>query len=90
MTQAPGPVASEITRRLMSAFAPQQLEVINDSEQHRGHGGHREGIETHLTIIMASPHLAGLSRLQRQRAVLGELADLMDNPIHALSLKLST
>lgn len=89
MTTAPGPVAREITRRLAEAFAPTQLQVLDDSHQHRGHGGYREGVETHLTVIMAAAALAPLSRVARQRAVLDLLADLMDNPIHALSLKLS-
>jgi BolA family transcriptional regulator, general stress-responsive regulator len=89
MTDAIGPVAREIAQRLTNAFAPRSLQVIDDSHQHRGHGGHREGIETHLTVIMAAEQLAPLSRVARQRAVLDALADLMDNPVHALSLKLS-
>ena len=84
-----GPVAREITRRLEAAFSPEQLQVIDESGQHRGHGGYREGIETHLKIVMAAASLAAKSRLERQRSVNVLLADLMGNPIHALSLKLS-
>lgn len=84
------PVANEIHRRLAEAFQPLALEVIDNSEQHRGHGGHREGVETHFTVNLTSTVFAGKSRVARQRLVYNALADLMDNPIHALSLKLDT
>ena len=83
-----GPVAAEIVRRLTAAFAPGVLEVRDDSHRHAGHGGYRAGVETHLHIRMTAAVFAGQSRLARQRAVLAQLADLMDNPIHALSLEL--
>ena len=83
-----GPVAAEISRRLTDALAPVQLDVLDDSAGHRGHAGHREGVETHLTVRMTSAAFNGLGRVARQRMVYGLLADLMENPIHALSLDL--
>jgi BolA family transcriptional regulator, general stress-responsive regulator len=82
------PVAAEITRRVQAAMAPAQLEVIDDSDKHRGHGGHREGVETHLTLRITAAAFNGKSRVARQRMVYDLLRDLMDNPIHALSLDL--
>jgi BolA family transcriptional regulator, general stress-responsive regulator len=82
------PVATEITRRITEAFAPQQLEVIDDSNAHRGHGGHREGVETHLTLRITAAVFNGKGRVERQRLVYDLLRDMMDNPIHALSLDL--
>jgi BolA family transcriptional regulator, general stress-responsive regulator len=84
----PHPIASEITRRVTTAFAPTHLEVIDDSDKHRGHGGHREGVETHLTLRITSAAFVGKGRVERQRLVYDLLRDLMDNPIHALSLDL--
>jgi BolA protein len=39
-------VAQEIRDRLQAAFAPDRLDVVDDSESHRGHAGWREGGET--------------------------------------------
>ena len=70
-----GPVAAEITKRLTEALSPTQLAVIDDSEKHRGHGGYNErGGESHFTVEIESPAFAGLSRVQRQRAVNHALA----------------
>ncbi len=82
------PVATEIIRRATAAFAPVHLEVQDDSNTHRGHGGHREGVETHLTLRITSAAFNGKGRVERQRLVFDLLRDLMDNPIHALSLDL--
>jgi BolA family transcriptional regulator, general stress-responsive regulator len=83
-----GPIAIKLQARLTRHFAPIELSVQDDSAKHRGHAGHREGVETHFTVLMVSARFEGQTRLVRQRAVLAELADLMDAPIHALSLKL--
>jgi BolA family transcriptional regulator, general stress-responsive regulator len=82
------PIADEIRRRVMEALKPSLLDIIDDSEKHRGHGGHREGIETHLTLRITSAAFNGQGRVARQRMVFDLLQDLMDNPIHALSLDL--
>jgi BolA family transcriptional regulator, general stress-responsive regulator len=82
------PIAAEITRRITAALAPTQLMVEDDSDKHRGHGGHREGIETHLTLRITAAAFNGKGRVDRQRMVFDILADLMENPIHALSLDL--
>lgn len=81
-----GPVATEIERRLCEALDPVHLEIQDDSAHHAGHGGYREGVETHLQVTVVSAAFASLSRLDRQRRVLDLLADLMGNPIHALSV----
>jgi BolA family transcriptional regulator, general stress-responsive regulator len=85
---SPRPIAEEISRRATAAFAPVHLEVQDDSHSHRGHGGHREGVETHLTVRITSAVFNGKGRVERQRLVFEVLHDLMDNPIHALSLDL--
>jgi BolA protein len=83
-----GPVASEITRRLTAALGPTHLQVIDDSEKHRGHGGYNaESGESHFTVEIESPAFAGMSRVQRQRAVNHALADLLEERVHALAIK---
>ncbi len=85
-----GPVTVEIDRRLKSALSPDSLTIIDDSAQHRGHGGYKEGVETHLSIKIVSGAFVGKSRLERQRMIYALLDDLMDNPIHALVISATT
>ncbi len=82
-----GPVAAEIDKRLREALAPTRLEVINDSDKHRGHAGHDGSGESHFTVEIESPAFAGMSRLERQRAVNAALGDLMRERVHALSIR---
>ena len=82
-----GPVAPEIAKRLREALAPTQLDVINDSDRHRGHAGHDGSGESHFTVEIEAPQFAGMSRLERQRAVNAALGDLMRERVHALAIR---
>jgi BolA protein len=73
---------------LETAFAPRVLEVIDDSESHRGHGGYREGGESHYNVVIESDKFEGLSRIARHRAVHDALGKELVADIHALSLTL--
>lgn len=84
-----GPVAAEIDQRLREALAPSHLRVINDSDSHRGHIGHDGSGESHFTVEIEAPAFAGMSRLQRQRAVNNALGDLLRDRIHALAIRAS-
>ena len=82
---------TEIKFRLQNKFEPTNLEVINESEKHRGHiNGPKgeEAAETHFYIKMYSHQFGGLSRLERHRQVYKVLDDLLPIPIHALRLEL--
>jgi BolA protein len=90
MSQAlTGPVAREIDQRLRTALAPTRLAVINDSDMHHGHAGHDGSGESHFTVEIESPAFAGLSRLERQRAVNAALGDLMKERVHAMVIRAS-
>jgi len=80
--------ADRITNKLTDAFSPDHLEVIDESEQHRGHGGYRDGGETHFKVIMTSAAMNGLSRVARQRAVYKVLEDELNERVHALALQI--
>lgn len=82
-----GPIALEISALLNAAFAPAQLEVINDSASHHGHAGHDGSGESHFTVVIESAAFAGQSRLQRQRAVIAALGDIAGQRVHALAIK---
>jgi len=81
-------VAGEIEMRLAEAFAPDRLEVRDDSEKHRGHAGWREGGETHFHVAISAPALDALPRLARHRAVHAALGPDLVGRIHALELKI--
>jgi BolA protein len=85
--QKTGPVAAEMLARLSSALSPTRIELIDDSEQHRGHGGHNPAGESHFTLRIESPAFAGRSRVERQRMIYAALGDLMRERVHALSIK---
>jgi BolA protein len=77
----------QIESKLTDAFAPEMLEVIDESEQHRGHGGWREGGETHFRVRMVSAAMAGQSRVARQRAVNSCLSQELATTVHALAME---
>jgi len=82
-----GAVAAAIESKLKAAFAPDALEIEDQSEQHRGHAGFREGGETHFHVRIVAAGFAGQSRVNRQRAIYAALADELAGPVHALSLE---
>ncbi len=76
----------EITKALETAFTPQHLEVVDESEQHRGHSGYAEGGESHFRVVIRSPQFASMTRLERHRAIHGALGPQLIGRIHALAL----
>jgi BolA protein len=82
-------VTEIITEKLKTAFEPVSFELIDESENHRGHGGWREGGESHFRLRMTSASFAGQGRVQRQRAVNSVLAEELAGPVHALAMELS-
>ena len=82
-----GPVATEMLKRLNSALAPTRVELTDDSEKHRGHGGYNPAGESHFSLNIESPAFIGKSRVEKQRMVYAALGDLMKERVHALSIK---
>ena len=81
-------VTEIITEKLQNAFEPESFELIDESENHRGHGGWREGGESHFRLRMTSASFTGQGRVQRQRAVNQVLAEELTGLVHALSMEL--
>lgn len=76
-----------MTRRLEAALQPTFIRLTDDSEQHRGHGGHNPAGESHFSLGIESPAFVGKSRVERQRLVHVALGDLLEQRVHALSIK---
>ena len=83
-------VRQTIISKLTQAFAPAELEVVDDSERHRGHSGYREGGETHFSVRIVADAFAGKSRIERHRMVNELLADELSGGVHALALSVRT
>ncbi len=82
-----GPVAAEMLERLNLALSPTAIDLVDESELHRGHGGYNPEGESHFSIRVESPAFAGKSRVERQRMIYAALGDLMQARVHALSIK---
>jgi BolA protein len=82
-----GAVADLIRAKLETAFAPERLEVVDDSGRHAGHAGSREGGESHFNVVIVSAAFQGLSRVERQRRVNGALKEAFEGGLHALSIR---
>ncbi|MBI5722003.1 MAG: BolA family transcriptional regulator [Burkholderiales bacterium] len=76
--------ADDIETRLRAALAPTSIEVADDSHQHAGHAGAREG--AHFTVRITSPRFAGLTRVARHRLVYDALGPLAPQRVHALAI----
>jgi BolA protein len=79
-----------ISKKLHDAFAPERLDVIDESHLHEGHMGHRPGGETHFRVNIVSDGFEGKSRVERHRMINAALATELAGPVHALALKAQT
>jgi len=77
-------IAAEIEARLRAELTPLSLSVRDDSADHAGHAGAREGGHFHVAVV--SERFTGLQRLARHRLVYHCLSDLMQRGIHALAI----
>ena len=80
--RAPGPVQRSLTEKLQRAFAPVELQVINESYMHSV----PDGSESHFKVVLVSEMFAGQNRVGRQRAVNKVVADELAAAVHALSM----
>ncbi|TIT50820.1 MAG: BolA family transcriptional regulator [Mesorhizobium sp.] len=81
--------------KLNKAFSPDRLVILNESHLHAGHhhleSGHHAEFdgtgETHFRVRIVSPNFAGMSRIDRHRAVNELLADELKAGVHALAIE---
>lgn len=88
-------IQATMERKLQEAFTPERLAIVNESHLHAGHhhadnGHHAEfdgSGETHFRVRIVSPAFAGMSRIDRHRAVNAALADELKGGVHALAIE---
>ena len=76
-----------IEKTLRECFQPDLLEVIDESELHRGHAGFKEGTQTHFRVMIRAKIFEKMSRVSRERAIHKALGSGIMQNIHALSIK---
>jgi BolA protein len=82
-------VKTQIAEKLASAFAPQSLDVVDESHQHEGHSGSRPGGQTHFRVHIVSDAFRGKSRIERHRMINQTLSDEFAGRVHALAIHAS-
>ncbi|MFL5007162.1 MAG: BolA family protein [Microvirga sp.] len=76
-----------ITATLRERLDPIRLVVEDESQQHFGHAGWREGGETHFRIDVVSRAFEGKSRIERHRVINAALAGAFERGLHALAIQ---
>src|SRR5216684_2155627 len=83
-----------ITRKLTEAFAPESVRVIDESNQHEGHAGHRPAGESHFRLYIVSEAFRGKSRPDPHKARAGccglRPSGVIRNPVMRLRSRRST
>ncbi|MEG0819940.1 MAG: BolA family protein [Brevundimonas sp.] len=90
-----GPIATLIREKLTAAFAPQRIDLEDDSWKHAGHhheGGMdaKDGGESHFQLTIVSDAFEGQGRVARQRAINAALKEELAGPVHALAVRALT
>src|SRR5215467_2818943 len=80
-------VAAAIETKLRAALQPTRVMVVDESELHKGHAGHRPGGQSHFRVEIVSSAFEGQTRVDRQRRVYEILSDELKAGVHALALK---
>jgi BolA protein len=78
-----------IIEKLTAAFMPESLEVLDESDQHKGHAGHRPGGQTHYRVYIVAKAFAGKSRIVRHRMINEALDAELKGGVHALAIHAS-
>ena len=78
--------ASRIRTALLAAFSPTELDIVDESHLHHGHAGAAPGGETHYSVKIRAPALAGMTRINRHRAVNDALKAEFAAGLHALHI----
>ena len=77
-----------IRERLNEVFAPDALNIIDESAKHAGHAS--AGGAGHFVVEIVADAFEDKSAIQRHRLVYAALENAMHSEIHALSIKAST
>ena len=83
-------ISISIEEKLQKRFSPVMLKIEDVSEMHRGHGGFKEGGETHFIIYIDSEEFKDKNKLAVHRLINEELKEEWENGVHSISIKTQT
>ena len=75
-----------LLRQRLADLVPSRLELIDESAQHAGHAGAKNG-GGHYRLLLVSAAFVGKSSVARHRMIYSALGELMHGKIHALSIE---
>lgn len=75
-------IQSQIESKLQQAFAPLQLEVVNESHMHSV----PPGSESHFRVVLVSDRFEGQRAVARHQGIYRVLAEELAGGVHALAL----
>jgi BolA family transcriptional regulator, general stress-responsive regulator len=81
-----GPIGKMMESKLIKAFSPSYLELIDESNQHHGHSGAHPSGESHFRVRISAPSFTGQSRVAQHRMINLVLADDLKSRVHALAI----
>ena len=80
---------AERMRARLAVLKPVSLEIIDESHEHAGHAGTRDG-GGHYALRIASMQFIGKNRMARHRMIYSALGEMMKRDIHALNIQAHT
>ena len=80
-------ISTTMEEKLQKRFSPVMLKIEDVSEMHRGHGGFKEGGETHFIIYIDSEEFKDKNKLAVHRLINEELKEEWENGVHSISIK---
>ncbi len=83
-------IKSKMDAILRRSFPDAEVQVVDESEQHKGHAGYREGGESHFRVRIKSKQLNDMSRIDRHRHVYNVIGSDLISELHALALELDS
>ena len=80
-------IRDKIIESLTEKFQPEYLNVIDESDKHRGHAGWIKDRSTHFRVQISSPQLSLMPRVAQHRAIMSALQDEFEGDLHALAIE---
>ena len=83
-------IQADIEAKLLKAFAPERMAVVNESHLHAGHKPEFDGEgETHMRVRIVASAFAGMGRVARHRAINDLVKAEFDAGLHALAVEVA-
>ena len=79
----------EQMQQKLAILSPSAIQIIDDSAKHAGHAGAKSG-GGHYQLDIISTEFTGKPTLARHRMIYDALGEMIQQQIHALSIKAQT